>query len=34
LVKRDYDPHAWAAQFPAGGPQPLIIERNMSILYP
>jgi hypothetical protein len=34
FVKRDYDPNAWAAQFPAGDPQPLIIPRNSYILYP
>ncbi|HEX5692460.1 MAG TPA: hypothetical protein VFX76_20740, partial [Roseiflexaceae bacterium] len=34
FVKRDYDPQAWAAQFPPDGPQPLIVERNSSILYP
>jgi L-ascorbate metabolism protein UlaG (beta-lactamase superfamily) len=34
FVKRDYDPHEWAAQFPAGGPSPLIIPRNSHIVYP
>jgi L-ascorbate metabolism protein UlaG (beta-lactamase superfamily) len=34
FVKRDYDPQEWAAQFPAGGPQPLIIPRNQLIIYP
>jgi L-ascorbate metabolism protein UlaG (beta-lactamase superfamily) len=34
FVKRDYDPQEWAAQFPADGPQPLIIPRNSYILYP
>lgn len=34
FVKRDYDPQLWAAQFPAGGPKPLIIERNSHIIYP
>jgi L-ascorbate metabolism protein UlaG (beta-lactamase superfamily) len=34
FVKRDYDPQAWAAQFPADGPKPLIIPRNTSIVYP
>ena len=34
FVKRDYDPQAWAAEFPADGPKPLIIERNSQIVYP
>jgi L-ascorbate metabolism protein UlaG (beta-lactamase superfamily) len=34
FVKRDYDPAEWAAHFPAGGPQPLIIPRNSHIIYP
>lgn len=34
FVKRDYDPNEWAAQFPAGGPEPLIIPRNSHIVYP
>lgn len=34
FVKRDYDPQEWAAQFPAEGPKPLIIERNSHIIYP
>ena len=34
FVKRDYDPQEWAAQFPAGGPSPLIIPYNSHILYP
>ncbi|MBN1219085.1 MAG: MBL fold metallo-hydrolase [Anaerolineae bacterium] len=34
FVKRDYDPQEWAAQFPAKGPQPLIIPRNSHIIYP
>ena len=34
FVTRDYDPNEWAAQFPAGGPEPLIIQRNSHILYP
>lgn len=33
FVKRDYDPNVWAAQFPATGPQPLIIPHNSHILY-
>lgn len=34
FVKRDYDPQEWVAQFPAGGPSPLIIPYNSHILYP
>ncbi len=34
FVKRDYNPDEWAAQFPAGGPSPLIIPRNSHIVYP
>jgi L-ascorbate metabolism protein UlaG (beta-lactamase superfamily) len=34
FVKRDYDPQDWAAHFSVGGPQPLIVERNLSIVYP
>ena len=34
FVKRDYNPHEWAAQFPANGPEPLIISRNSHIIYP
>jgi L-ascorbate 6-phosphate lactonase len=34
FVKRTYDPHLWAAGFPAGGPQPVIIPYNDSILWP
>ena len=34
FVKRDYDPHEWAAYFGAGGPSPLIIPRNSHIVYP
>ena len=34
FVKRDYNPHEWAAQFTAAGPQPLIIPRDTHILYP
>jgi hypothetical protein len=33
FVKRNYDPHAWATHLPAGGPQPVIIERNSHFLY-
>lgn len=32
FVTRDYDPNEWAAQFPSGGPEPLIIERNSHII--
>jgi hypothetical protein len=32
--KRTYDPQAWAALFPADGPQPLIIPWNSHIIYP
>ena len=34
FVTRDYDPGEWAAQFPADGPTPLIIERNSHVIYP
>ena len=34
FVTRDYDPNEWAAQFSAGGPEPLIIQRNSHIIYP
>ena len=33
FVSRDYDPQQWAAQLPAGGPQPLILSYNQSIVY-
>ena len=33
FVTRDYDPHEWADQFPADGPEPLIIERNSFMIY-
>ena len=33
FVTRDYDPNEWASNFPAGGPEPLIIERNSHIIY-
>ena len=33
FVTRDYDPNEWASQFPSGGPEPLIIERNSHIIY-
>jgi L-ascorbate metabolism protein UlaG (beta-lactamase superfamily) len=33
FVKRDYDPQEWAAHFPPGEPQPLIIPRNTYIFY-
>ena len=34
FVARDYDPDEWAEGFPPDGPVPLIIPRNMSIMYP
>ena len=34
FVTRDYDSNEWAAQFSAGGPEPLIIQRNSHIIYP
>lgn len=34
FVKRTYDPHVWAAGFPANGPQPLIIPYNEAVIYP
>lgn len=34
FVTRDYDPNEWASNFPAGGPEPLIIERNSYTIYP
>ncbi|MCX6050754.1 MAG: MBL fold metallo-hydrolase [Chloroflexi bacterium] len=33
FVKRNYDPKEWAAEFPTGGPRPLIIPYNSSIIY-
>lgn len=33
FVARDYDPNEWSGQFPEGGPEPLIIERNSRIIY-
>jgi L-ascorbate metabolism protein UlaG (beta-lactamase superfamily) len=33
FVKRNYDPQEWAAQFPTGGPQPLIIPYNEAVVY-
>ena len=33
FVTRDYDPNEWADQFPAGGPEPLIIQRNSFMIY-
>lgn len=33
FVNRDYDEEEWAAEFPYGGPKPLIIPRNSHILY-
>jgi L-ascorbate metabolism protein UlaG (beta-lactamase superfamily) len=34
FAQRTYDPQAWAALFPPGGPKPLIIPWNSHILYP
>lgn len=34
FVKRTYDPAEWAAQFPAEGPDPIVIPYNTSIVYP
>ena len=33
FVKRTYDPQEWAAQFPADGPQTVIIPYNGSTVY-
>lgn len=33
FAKRTYDPQAWAALFPAKGPQPLIIPWNSHVIY-
>jgi L-ascorbate metabolism protein UlaG (beta-lactamase superfamily) len=33
FAKRTYDPHVWAAMFPPGGPEPLIIPWNSHVLY-
>ena len=34
FVKRTYDPQAWAAMLPEGGPNPLIIPWNSHVVYP
>jgi L-ascorbate metabolism protein UlaG (beta-lactamase superfamily) len=34
FVRRDYDPEAWAAHFPAGGPAPFIMPRDSQSLFP
>lgn len=34
FTRRTYDPHEWAAQFPPGGPEPLIIPYDGFALYP
>ncbi len=34
FVKRNYDPHEWAAQFPTEGPETIIIPYNQAIVYP
>lgn len=33
FVQRAYDPQEWAAHLPAGGPKPLIIPYNQSVIY-
>ena len=33
FVKRNYDPHAWAALFPVDGATPIIIPRNAHFMY-
>ena len=33
FVTRDYDPREWAAHLPEGGPEPLIIPYNQSMVY-
>lgn len=33
FVARNYDPQEWAQQFPASGPEPLIIPYNESVVY-
>lgn len=33
FVARDYDPSEWASHLPSGGPEPLIIAYNQSIIY-
>jgi L-ascorbate metabolism protein UlaG (beta-lactamase superfamily) len=33
FVKRNYDPHTWAALLPATGPKPVVIARNSHFLY-
>ena len=33
FVKRNYDPHAWAATFPQNGPELLIIPYNRAVVY-
>ena len=34
FAKRTYDPQAWAACFPKGGPEPLVIPWNSAVVYP
>ncbi len=34
FTQRTYDPHIWAALFPAGEPRPIIIPYNDSIVFP
>lgn len=33
FVSRDYHPEEWAAQLPVGGPRPLILAYNQSVVY-
>ena len=33
FASRDYNPQEWAAHMPVGGPQPLIIAYNQSVIY-
>ena len=34
FVSRNFDPHEWAARFPAEGPTPLILPYNQSVVIP
>ncbi|MBK8021909.1 MAG: MBL fold metallo-hydrolase [Chloroflexi bacterium] len=33
FIRRTYDPYQWAAQFPSGGPVPVIIPYNEALVY-
>ena len=33
FTRRNFDPQAWAAQFPDNGPRPIVIPYNSSITY-